>query len=187
MDYLISMFIDDEMDVDEKIAFIEAIEQDKSFSNETLELLNQEKLICSKIVDRIPTIELKSQYNWKRFLKPFLQPMGIAASALAAAVILLAIFVTRPTPGPAAYRFVIYRPDVSQVEITGTFTDWKRIPMRKVGASGYWETSLDVAEGEHRFTYILEGRQAIADPTIPAREFDDLGGENSIFHVERRA
>ena len=77
--------------------------------------------------------------------------------------------------------------DVSQVEITGTFTDWKRIPMRKVGTSGYWETSLDIAEGEHRFTYILEGRQAIADPTIPAREFDDLGGENSIFHVERRA
>lgn len=187
MDYLISMFIDDEMDVDEKIAFIEAVEQDKSFSNETLELLRQEKLICSKIVDRIPTIEVKAQHHWKRFLQPFLQPMGMAASVLAAALILLAIFMPRPTPGPAAYRFVIYRPDVSQVEITGTFTDWKRVPMHKAGASGYWETSLDIAEGEHRFTYILEGRQAIADPTIPAREFDDLGGENSIFHVERRA
>ena len=187
MDYLISMFIDDEMDVDEKITFIEAVEKDKFFTNETLELLRQEKLICSKIVDRIPAVEVKPQHDWKRFLQPFLQPMGMAASVLAAAVIFLAIFMTRPTPGPAAYRFVIYRPDVSQVEITGTFTDWKRIPMRKVGASGYWETSLDIAEGEHRFTYILEGRQAIADPTIPAREFDDLGGENSIFHVERRA
>ena len=187
MDYLISMFIDDEMDVDEKITFVEAVEQDKSFSNETLDLLRQEKLICSKIVDHIPTVEVKARHHWKRFLQPFLQPMGMAASVLAAALILLAIFMPRPTPWPAAYRFVIYRPDVSQVEVTGTFTDWERIPMRKVGASGYWETSLDVAEGEHRFTYILEGRQAIADPTIPAREFDDLGGENSIFHVERRA
>ena len=80
-------------------------------------------------------------------------------------------------------RFVIYRPDVSQVKITGSFTDWQIIPMRKIGDSGYWEITLTLPEGEHRFTYILEGSQRFADPTIPIREQDDFGGENSILLV----
>ena len=55
--------------------------------------------------------------------------------------------------------------------------------MQKVGVSGYWEISIELTQGEHRFTYILEGGQSFADPTIPARESDDFGGENSVLHV----
>ncbi len=57
--------------------------------------------------------------------------------------------------------------------------------MNKIGTSGYWEITLNLIEGEHRFTYILEGREPFADPTILTRESDDFGGENSIFYMEK--
>ena len=52
---------------------------------------------------------------------------------------------------------------------------------KEVGESGYWEIFLDVPEGEHRFAYILDGQHQVADPTVPMRETDDFGGQNSIL------
>ena len=43
MDYLSSMYIDNEMDLDEKRRFVEKVRTDDSFYNQTLELLYQEK------------------------------------------------------------------------------------------------------------------------------------------------
>jgi hypothetical protein len=178
------MFIDDELGIDEKISFIKTVKEDISFADEALELLQQEKLVCGDVVEHIPLIEVKVPFNWKRFFSPFIQPMGLVASGLAVAVIYLFLTVPSPLPSPVMKRFVIYRPDVSQVEITGSFTEWKRVPMQKIGNSGYWEITYELKEGEHRFSYLLEGRQPFADPTILTREPDDFGGENSIFYVK---
>jgi hypothetical protein len=124
MEYLNSMYIDDELDLNDKISFVEKIRTDRDFADETVELLYQEKIIRSDAVYRIPIVRIEA---------------------------------TR---------------------------DWKRLPMKKIGSSGYWEIILKLPQGEHRFTYILEGRSRIADPTILTREKDDFGGENSIIHVE---
>ena len=184
MNYMISMFIDDELDMDEKISFIKTVKEYKSFTDEALDLLHQEKLVRGDVVEHIPYAEVKTPFNLKRYFRPFIQPMGLVASALAAAVIYLFLTVPSPIPGPIMKRFVIYRPDVSQIEITGSFTEWKRVPMQKIGNSGYWEITYELKEGEHRFTYLIEGRQPFADPTILTREPDDFGGENSIFYVK---
>jgi hypothetical protein len=55
--------------------------------------------------------------------------------------------------------------------------------MNRIGGSGYWETELELSSGEHRFVYILDDSRRIVDPTIPIREKDDFGGENSILSV----
>jgi 1,4-alpha-glucan branching enzyme len=81
------------------------------------------------------------------------------------------------------HRFIIYRPDISSVQLTGSFTGWQPTAMHRIGDSGYWEVEMALPDGEHRFAYLLEGSQRIADPTIPARERDDFGGENSILRV----
>ena len=73
--------------------------------------------------------------------------------------------------------------DGGQVEITGSFTGWSALPLKKAGTSGYWEITLELPVGEHRFSYILEGDRQLADPTILTREQDDFGGENSILEV----
>ena len=187
MNYMISMFIDDELNINEKISFIETVLKDTSFRDETLQLLHQEKHILGEIVDSIPSVDMKVPFNWKKFFRPFIQPMGLVSSALVAIVVFLLFSIPSPKPDLTTKRFVIYRPNVSQVEIAGSFTDWKRIPMQRISNSGYWEISFELKNGEYRFTYILEGRQPFPDPTILAREPDDFGTENSIFYVGKSA
>ena len=58
--------------------------------------------------------------------------------------------------------------------------------MEKIDGSGYWEISLNIADGEHRFTYILDGSERFADPTARMREQDDFGGENSILSIRKK-
>ena len=38
-----------------------------------------------------------------------------------------------------------------------------------------------MSAGEHRLCYIIEERKLILDPTIPVREGNDFGSENSIL------
>ena len=185
MTSLISMFIDDEMDLDEKIEFVETVRAEDFFAQETLDFLDQEKVLRGRIMNVSPRLEVKLSYNLKRFFKPW----RLGAAAVAALLVFLFVFMPRsqPTLHPLSNRFIIYRPDVKQVEITGTFTQWARVPMNKIGGTGYWELSLGVNAGEHRYTYILDGRHSYADPTRPSRETDDFGGQNSVFFVEQKA
>ena len=181
MHYMISMFIDDELDIDNKIEFVEKVHGAKVFKDETIELLHQEKLIRSEVVDRVPEVELKAR---KRLtFRSLLRPVGLLAPALAAAVIILLLLMPPQVTTSTPYRFVIYDPDVDRVDITGDFTKWRRIPLNRVKSTGYWEATLDLPHGEHRFAYILDDERRFADPTILTREHDDFGGENSILLV----
>ena len=179
-DYLISMFIDDELDLDNKIEFVETVHADLNYKDETVGFLKQEKVIRAEVVDHIPPVkvQLKEKAGF-----PLWRPMAICASGLAAALILFFFIQPPKEPLSTAHRFVIYQPGVEQVEITGSFTDWRSLPMTRAGAGDYWEITIDVPVGEHRFSYILEGDQRLADPTILIREKDDFGGENSILEV----
>jgi hypothetical protein len=179
-DYLISMFIDDELDLDNKIEFVETVHEDRNFKNETVGFLQQEKVIRSEVVDKVPSVKVQLK---EKTVFPLWRPMAIFTSGLAAALILF--FFTQPPKEQlsTAHRFVIYQPGVEQVEITGSFTDWRTLPMNRAGTSDYWEITIDVPVGEHRFSYILGGDQRLADPTILIREKDDFGGENSILEV----
>ena len=183
MNEMISMFIDDELGIEDKLNLISRIRQDKSFATETTALLQQEKQIRAKVVDHLPSFELKPTFSWKRFIAPVCRPMPLTIATMAVAIITLFSFSLSPELLPHHNRFIIYRPDVSQVEITGSFTEWQRLPMKKLGDSGYWEIQLELPEGEHRYTYILEGRETFADPTVLPQERDDFGGQNSILHI----
>ncbi len=183
-DYLISMFIDDELDIDDKIVFVEKVHADKVFKDETVDFLQQEKLIRSEVVHRVPLVEIPV----KRKLKIHRwHQIGIFAAGLVTAMIILYLSLSSQERLSTPHRFVIYQPEVNQVEITGSFVGWQTLPMKQVGASGYWVITLDLPEGEHRFSYILEGNRQLPDPTILTREYDDFGGENSILEVKFQA
>lgn len=183
-EYIISMFIDDELDLDDKIEFVEKVHDNKKFKDETVSLLHQEKELRLDPVAHVPHVA--AAFPRRPRFRIF-HPAYVATAALAVAVVILTFtFLVQQQTGPAPYRFVIYRPDVTQAEITGSFTDWQRIPMNELGTSGYWEISLDIPKGDHRFVYILEGEERFADPTILTRELDDFGGENSILSLNNR-
>jgi len=183
MNYLISKFIDNELVLDEKIRFVDRVHEDRIFKDESIELLEMEKLIRADVVDHIPPLKVKIK---KKRFSFGLRPMGFLASAAAVALIVFFILYHPQQNPTTSHRFVIYRPDVTKAEIAGTFTGWQRIPMNRIGVSGYWDITISLPSGEHRFTYILDGEKRFADPTVPARELDDFGGRNSIISVESK-
>jgi hypothetical protein len=177
---MISMFIDDELDFDEKIELVESVQADAAVKNDIVQLLQQEKLIRSPMVSRIPVVEADVQ---PKLTFNIWRPAAAFVSGLAAALIIVFFVLPEQKISSVPYRFVVYQPDVNQVDITGSFTGWKTLPTKKMGATGYWEITLDLQEGEHRYSYILESGIQIPDPSVLTREKDDFGGENSILDV----
>jgi hypothetical protein len=179
--YLISMYIDDELDLDEKIEFVRTVHQEEPFTEEALDLLEQEKMLHAAAVEAVPAVKLRRP--WRARSRMWL-PAGMVASAVALAALLFFLMPADPTPRLNTYRFVLYQPEVSQVAISGSFNDWQQQPMQPAGNSGYWEVTMPLAGGEYRYTFIINGDRRIPDPTLPARETDDFGGQNSILNLE---
>lgn len=184
---LISGFIDDELGLDEKIVFVETIHRDEVYTRDTVDLLNQERCLRGEPVHRVPPVVIPSVSRRSPF--PWFGRLLFGLGAAAALFILWFTLTPNPLQGPksahlsTSHRFVIYRPDIEKAEISGSFTEWHPLAMQRIGASGYWEVNIELAGGEHRFAYILDGDQRMADPTVRVREKDDFGGENSILRV----
>lgn len=187
MSNMISEFIDNELELSKKPEFVKEIHGNREFYQEALDFLDQELMLRGEVVTRVPDVSFQEPSVKKRLSLSFLRPLSYGlAGALSMALILFFVWTT-PVENPTAIhmnRFVIYRPDVSSVEITGSFTGWERLSLKPTGSSGYWEITLAIPEGVHRFTYILDGDQSFADPTILAQENDDFGGINSILITE---
>ncbi len=48
-EYLISLFIDNELDIEEKITFVETVHDDRRFTDEAISLLRQEKRLRAEL------------------------------------------------------------------------------------------------------------------------------------------
>uniref|UniRef100_T1J982 5'-AMP-activated protein kinase subunit beta-1 n=1 Tax=Strigamia maritima TaxID=126957 RepID=T1J982_STRMM len=68
-----------------------------------------------------------------------------------------------------------------QVYISGSFSNWKSIPMVK--SHGDFVTILDLPEGEHQYKFQVDG-QWMHDPAVRTTE-NDLGTKNNIVNVKR--
>jgi len=183
MEYLASLYIDNELNLQEKIRFVDRIQGDPPFYQDTRELLLQEEMLRTvPDTSMLPATPPMGAAYGEWFIR-FLKPIIYATTGFALAGLLLFVFITEPVKPLRINRFVIYEPSASQVELVGSFTGWKRTAMTSIGNSGYWELRLQLPFGEHRFAYILDGSRQMVDPTLPVREKDDFGGENSILNV----
>lgn len=188
-DYLISLYIDNELNLDQKITFVETVHQDRPFTDEALAILRQEQQLRTSwteppfVAATLPTRAItKPTFNpFANWFKP------VGGFVLAALIVgLLFLLQSRPTSTvhqETQQRFVLYLPESPQASIVGTFTGWKPIPMERIGASGYWSLTLSVPLGEHRYSYLIEENRRIADPTVVTKEQDDFGGENSVIQI----
>ena len=191
MDHFISMYIDDEMSLEEKILFINTIHGNEAYRNDTVSMLDQEKKLLTTLIRPLPENALPFPKGIRS-----IQSMGLA---LAACVLLVVSFLagvgldsingslyqnTALIPGNVQHRFVLHHQGSAQVEITGSFTEWRKIPLMPAGSEGYWEITLDVPAGEHRYSFVIDGTKLLPDPTVATKEPDDFGSVNSILFVE---
>ncbi len=178
-DELISLFIDDELDLDEKTVFVETVHADPVFTKETLGLLKQEKLLATPLTVNRP---MPRVFSFKR-LWSFQIPFKALAAGLATAMIVMFVAWPETKAQKQLHRFVIFEPGVQQAEIAGSFSRWKPLPMKSSGRNGYWEVTIELSPGEYEYSYFLDGNKSVADPTAQFKEEDDFGNINSIIRI----
>jgi len=115
------------------------------------------------------------------------------AAALAAgvvAVITAGMLSSRPetvaTTGPIPVQFVLVAPEARSVAVVGDFNNWGLGDTALVAENhnGVWSVSAPVPAGVHRYAFIVNGKQWVADPTAPRAASDDFGQPSSALVVE---
>jgi hypothetical protein len=189
-EYLISLFLDDELTLDEKCEFVESVGNDDAFRQEAREMLEQEKLLKGDMVKHVPCQQPIMPFSMK--VKAFISSSIPALGGFVTASLLFVMVAQVQTPYPplereailaTPHRFVLYLPQAKEASVVGSFSNWSAIPMQKIGDSGYWALNLDLEPGEYRYSYLVENSNRIPDPTVQNREFDDFGGENTIISI----
>jgi hypothetical protein len=114
--------------------------------------------------------------------------------ALAAGVVAVATFgVLRARPRPAApaiaaepVQFVLVAPAARSVAVVGDFNDWGLGDSALVATNheGVWSVTAPVPAGVHRYAFVVNGKEWVADPSAPRSAGDDFGQPSSALVVE---
>ena len=193
MEHYISLYIDNELSLSEKIRFLEIIHQNERYKDEALALLEQEKVVGAVLQDQVSETGIHGPLHTSRmtafgkavgaffiFILAFLAGAGTIYFQPDTAEHTVSFDLSRS----AEHRFILYLQGSTQVELTGSFNNWQKIPLTPVGNSGYWEVVMEVPSGEHRYSFIVDGTKLLPDPTASLQESDDFGTINSILRVE---
>jgi hypothetical protein len=117
------------------------------------------------------------------------------AAALAASIVAVAtvgILKARPRAeqvvagGPEQKQFVLVAPSAKSVAVVGDFNNWGLGDSALVATNhqGVWSVTASVPVGVHRYAFVVNGKQWIADPTAPRSSGDDFGMPSSALVVE---
>lgn len=116
------------------------------------------------------------------------------AAALAAsvvAVVTLGLLKSRPdgartSVGSAPVQFVLVAPNAHSVAVVGDFNNWGLNDSALVATNheGVWSVTAPVPAGVHRYAFVVNGKQWVADPSAPRSADDDFGMPSSALVVE---
>lgn len=88
-------------------------------------------------------------------------------------------------------RFQIYLPHAERVELMGDFTNWEAQPIEmKRGdgdGSGWWTAECDIPEGDHTFSYLVDGHYWMPDYAASGLHRNEYGRWTSNLTVEKRS
>ena len=108
MEYLGSMYIDNELDLEEKVEFVEKIRSEEEFFQETVALLLQEKLLRTIPEKVLIQVESRIRPDRTKWLEKFFRPLAYVGTGFALAMLFLFLQATVPTDKLATFeRFVI--------------------------------------------------------------------------------
>lgn len=117
------------------------------------------------------------------------------AAALAAgivAIVTVGVLRSRPPVSTSAssalepVQFVLVAPAAQSVAVVGDFNDWGLNDSALVATNhqGVWSVTAPVPAGVHRYAFVVNGKEWVADPSAPRSAGDDFGMPSSALIVE---
>ena len=90
------------------------------------------------------------------------------------------------TIGHEPVQFVLVAPAAQSVAVVGDFNDWGLNDSALVATNheGVWSVTAPVPTGVHRYAYVVNGKDWVADPSAPRSVGDDFGMPSSVLVVE---
>jgi hypothetical protein len=88
--------------------------------------------------------------------------------------------------GAEPVDFVLVAPQASSVAVVGDFNNWGLgdTALAATNHGGVWSVTARVPAGLHRYAFVVNGKQWIADPSAPRSSGDDFGMPSSALVVE---
>ena len=82
-------------------------------------------------------------------------------------------------------RLRLAAPASSRVAVVGDFNDWDpaATPLRPAGDGGTWIVELRLKPGRYHYTFLIDGRRWVRDPSEPAAAESDFGAPVSVLTV----
>jgi hypothetical protein len=118
------------------------------------------------------------------------------ATAIAAGIVAIAtvgVLRSRPsaehvvvTGSVEPVMFVHVAPNAKSVSVVGDFNNWglDGSALQATNLNGVWSVTARIPAGVHRYAFVLDGKQWVADPTAPRSSSDDFGMPSSALVVE---
>ena len=82
--------------------------------------------------------------------------------------------------------FVYVAPAAKSVAVVGDFNNWglDDSALAATNLQGVWSVTARIPAGVHRYAFVVDGKQWVADPTAPRSSSDDFGMPSSALVVE---
>ena len=126
------------------------------------------------------TDRLKSFWPKRRFWA-----IPALAGALAMLIVMAGLSLFRPLPNTALIPVVLdlYAPSALQVQLVGTFSNWKpgAYPLKGPDPVGYWIIDIKLPPGRHEYSFLINGSRLVPDDDGEALRADGFGHENSVL------
>lgn len=86
-------------------------------------------------------------------------------------------------------KFVLMAPEAGRVSLVGDFNQWDpaATPLVRDGQNGTWTAFVPLSPGLHTYSFVLDGRHFVADPTAPMAADDGYGHKSSVVIVKAPA
>jgi hypothetical protein len=82
-------------------------------------------------------------------------------------------------------RFMFVSPTASRVALAGDFNDWSAVatPLVPAESAGVWSVAVALAPGRHRYSFVVDDTQWVADPRAPRLAHGHTGRPASVMTV----
>jgi hypothetical protein len=92
--------------------------------------------------------------------------------------------IDKPNAVHTNIKLVYFSKTAAAVSVVGSFNEWKEeVPLQSRGDNGYWIAQIPVSPGEYTYSFLIDGKTRIADPTAESFLEDDFGSKNSVIRV----